>query len=51
LQWLHLVVFAVKEHFSESIQKQAEAVGSNSSEALATYAVDLADALIGALNK
>ena len=37
--------------WSKTIQNQSEALGSTSSESIAVYAVDLADALIEALNK
>lgn len=37
--------------WSDKIHKQSESIGSNSSIAIATYAVDLADELINALNK
>ena len=37
--------------FSEQIQTQSEEAGTTSSVAIATYAVDIADELIKALNK
>lgn len=35
----------------KSLQKQAESIGSNVSDVMAVFAVDLADALINELNK